>query len=50
MPNWANNKVAQFAVGATRLPLFQESVAQNVVLWEGKDFVVYAVKWEWSLI
>lgn len=22
---------------------------QNVVLWRGKNLVIYAVKWEWSL-
>ena len=49
LPQWVNNKVAQFAVGDTRLPLFQESVAQNLVLWRGKNLIVYAVKWEWSL-
>ncbi|KFY45408.1 hypothetical protein V495_02999 [Pseudogymnoascus sp. VKM F-4514 (FW-929)] len=48
-PEWANNNVAQFAVGDTRVPLFQESLAQNVVLWKGKNLVIYAVKWEWSL-
>lgn len=46
---WFDDKVAQFAVGATRLPLFQESVAQNVVLWRGTNLVIYAIKWEWSL-
>jgi hypothetical protein len=48
-PEWANNNVAQFAVGDTRVPLFQESLAQNLVLWKGKNLVIYAVKWEWSL-
>jgi hypothetical protein len=48
-PEWFNDKVAPFAVGATRLPLFEESVAQNIVLWQGKDLIVYAGKWEWSL-
>lgn len=41
--------MAQFAVGSTRLPLFKESLDQNVVLWRGKNLIIYAVKWEWSL-
>ncbi|KAI9807057.1 MAG: hypothetical protein M1825_005774 [Sarcosagium campestre] len=46
---WINDSVTQFAVGDTRLPLFQESVAQNEVLWAGTNLIIYAVKWEWSL-
>ena len=29
---WFNNRVAQFATGPIRAPLFQESIAQDVVL------------------
>jgi hypothetical protein len=29
--------------------LFQESIAQNIVLWESKSLIIYAVKWEWAL-
>ncbi|KAM5432300.1 hypothetical protein McanCB56680_006530 [Microsporum canis] len=47
--DWVNDRVQQFAFGDFALPLFQDSVAQNVVLWEGKNLQVYAVKWEWSL-
>jgi hypothetical protein len=47
--DWFNDKVAQFAVGDVRLPLFQDSVAQNIVLWHGKNMIIYAVSWEWSL-
>lgn len=39
-----NNKAAQFAVGAARPPLFQESAA---VLWAGKNLVVYAGSGRW---
>ncbi|EAS32715.2 uncharacterized protein CIMG_03739 [Coccidioides immitis RS] len=46
---WVNDKVRLFAVGDSAQPLFRDSVAQNVVLWEGKNLIVYAVKWEWSL-
>ncbi len=48
-PDWINDKVAQFAIGATRLPLFQESIAQDIVLFKGKNLIIYAAKWEWSL-
>jgi hypothetical protein len=48
-PDWINDKVAQFAVGTTRLPLFQESIAQDIVLFKGKNLIIYAAKWEWSL-
>jgi hypothetical protein len=46
---WANDKVGMFAVGDTAQPLFETSVAQDVMLWEGNNLVVYAVEWEWSL-
>ncbi|OXV05600.1 hypothetical protein Egran_06632 [Elaphomyces granulatus] len=46
---WVNDKVRMFAVGDSAQPLFRDSVAQNIVLWGGKNLVVYAVKWEWSL-
>ncbi|KMP07972.1 hypothetical protein CIRG_07653 [Coccidioides immitis RMSCC 2394] len=46
---WVNDKLRLFAVGDSAQPLFRDSVAQNVVLWEGKNLIVYAVKWEWSL-
>ena len=46
---WVNDNVRMFAVGDSAQPLFQESVEQNVVLWRGKNLVIYAVKWEWSL-
>lgn len=48
-PEWVNDQVAQFAFGDTRLPLFRDSIAQNLILWQGKNLVIYAVKWEWSL-
>lgn len=38
-----------FAVGETKAQLFRESIDQQVVLWRGKNLVIYAVKWEWSL-
>lgn len=38
-----------FAVGDTKAPLFRESIEQQVVLWRGKNLVIFAVKWEWSL-
>lgn len=44
-----NDKVGIFAVGDTAPSVFRESVAQNVILWEKENLIVYAVKWEWSL-
>lgn len=46
---WINARMEIFAVGGTKLQLFQESVEQQVILWRGKNLVIYAVKWEWSL-
>lgn len=48
-PEWINNKVGLFVVGATRISLFQDSVSQNVILWSSQNLVVYAAKWDWSL-
>lgn len=47
--DWANDKIGMFAVGDTALPLFQKSLAQNAILWEGKNLVIYALDWEWLL-
>lgn len=40
---WVNDNVRMFAVGDSVQPLFRESVEQNVVLWRGKNLVIYAV-------
>jgi hypothetical protein len=47
--NWVNDRVTMFAVGDTAQSLFRDSVAQNIILWQGENLIVYAVKWEWSL-
>lgn len=46
---WINAHMELFAVGGTKAQLFRESIDQKVVLWRGKNLVIYAVKWEWSL-
>ncbi|OAG41608.1 hypothetical protein AYO21_04072 [Fonsecaea monophora] len=46
---WINAHMEVFAVGGTKMRLFQESIEQQVILWHGKNLVIYAVKWEWSL-
>lgn len=46
---WINDSMAVFAVGDKRKQLFRESVEQNEVVFQGKHFVIYAVKWQWGL-
>ncbi|KAI9826795.1 MAG: hypothetical protein M1819_007266 [Sarea resinae] len=46
---WLNSRMEVFAVGNTKMHLFRDSLDQNVILWQGKNLVLYAVKWEWSL-
>lgn len=46
---WINGRMELFAVGATKTQLFRESIDQQVVLWRGKNLVIHAAKWEWSL-
>ncbi|KAI1975139.1 hypothetical protein LOZ51_002213 [Ophidiomyces ophidiicola] len=46
---WINSRMEIFAVGESKLPLFIESIDQNVILWQGKNLTIYAAKWEWSL-
>jgi hypothetical protein len=46
---WMNSNVGVYAAGDARQTLFQESIAQGVVLWQGKNLILYAAKWEWTL-
>lgn len=48
-PEWINSRMEIYAVGQTKMSLFEDSVRQNTVLWRGKNLVIYAAKWEWSL-
>ena len=47
---WINSRMEIFAVGeANKKRLFQDSVRQGTVLWQGKNLIIYAAKWEWAL-
>lgn len=48
-PKWCNDNVKVFALGDRRIKLFRQSIDQDVKLWQGKNLVVYAAKWEWVL-
>ncbi|KZF25558.1 hypothetical protein L228DRAFT_266024 [Xylona heveae TC161] len=47
--DWMNSRVELLAVGDSIFPLFGESEQQNVALFRGKNIIVYAAEWKWSL-
>lgn len=47
---WINSRMEVFAVGdVNKRLLFNESVSQGAIIWQGKNLVIYAAKWEWAL-
>ncbi|OBT95623.1 hypothetical protein VE01_05916 [Pseudogymnoascus verrucosus] len=47
--DWFNDEMTIFTKRSTRPKLFQESLDQGVVLWQGKRLIIYAIKFEWAL-
>lgn len=47
--HWINDSMAVFAVGDVRRQLFEDSVRQNQILFQGKWLVLYAVEWQWAV-
>ncbi|KFX95822.1 hypothetical protein O988_05618 [Pseudogymnoascus sp. VKM F-3808] len=48
-PSWFNDEMTIFASRSIRPKLFQDSLDQDIVLWQGKRLKVYAVEFEWAL-
>ena len=46
---WINSNMEILVWGDDKQRLFDDSVAQGVVLWQGDNLIIYAAKWEWSL-
>jgi hypothetical protein len=46
---WANDSVGVYAAGDRRVKLFNDSIAQGIVIYSGKYLQVYAGQWEWIL-
>jgi hypothetical protein len=46
---WANDNLGVYAAGERRVHLFNDTVAQDIVVYRGKHLIVYAGKWEWIL-
>ncbi|KAK2739953.1 hypothetical protein FQN57_006272 [Myotisia sp. PD_48] len=48
--DWINSRMEVFTMPqAYQRVLFRKSIEQNVILWQGRNFVIYAIQWEWSL-
>lgn len=47
--DWFNDEMTLFTARSIRPKLFEESVDQGLVLWQGKRLIIYAMKFEWAL-
>ena len=47
--SWFNDEMTIFAHRSIRPKLFQDSLDQDIVLWQGKRLTIYAVQFEWAL-
>ncbi|ROT38124.1 hypothetical protein SODALDRAFT_279063 [Sodiomyces alkalinus F11] len=47
--DWINPLMDLFTPGDIKRRLFRDSVGQGVVLWQGKNLIIYAAQWKWSL-
>lgn len=48
-PSWFNDEMTIFASRSIRPKLFQDSLDQDIVLWQGKQLIIYAVQLTWAL-
>lgn len=47
--DWFNDEMTLFTARSIRPKLFEESVDQGLILWQGKRLIIYAMKFEWAL-